>query len=151
MHRKLLSVLTKRFSSIKSRYSEPSAQSAFSPAPHVRSCQPLCLLRSFLLSFPDQLGWRRLMNYADEILITGLGHHQPPGSAGPRGQKKKMLRKWCFISHSFTNFYIILVTGSISPMNETLNWLYHSTKAFADKSMSPPTPGLWLTSVNICF
>ena len=33
------------------------------------------------------------MNYADEILITGPGHLEPPGSAGPRGQKKKNAEK----------------------------------------------------------
>lgn len=28
------------------------------------------------------------MNYADEVLITGPGHLQPPGNAGPRGKTK---------------------------------------------------------------
>ena len=50
--------------------------------PHVRSQSCVYLAHfSFLVSFPDQLGWRHLMNYADELLIT-VHRHQGLGSQG---------------------------------------------------------------------
>ena len=85
----------------------------------------LCLLRSFLLSFPDQLGWRRLMNYADEVLITGPGHLQSSshhaGLGGGRKNAEKMMLHLSFSRVFFKKFYFIRASDSIYPMNETLN------------------------------
>ena len=99
MHRKLLSLLTKPFSSIKSRYSGSSP--APGPAAFSLSATSLSLFVSLPLSsdFPDHLGWRRIMNYVNEVLIM-VHHHRPVQRPGCPGAELKTIgeeRENCLI------------------------------------------------------
>ncbi len=61
------------------------------------------------------------MNYADEVLITGPGHLQPPGNAGPRG-KTKNAEKIIQGKHA----YDALIYSPVSCICVLLYAIYHS-------------------------
>ena len=71
------------------------------------------------------------MNYADELLITGPGHLQPPGHAGHRGKtrnaEKIIQGKHAYDALLYSHVRILLFPIyhsfflSIYPMKETLS------------------------------
>ena len=71
------------------------------------------------------------MNYADELLITGPGHLQPPGQAGHRGKtrnaEKIIQGKHAYDALLYSHVRILLFPIyhsfflSIYPMKETLS------------------------------